>query len=437
MLNSFNTHKLTTTFQTIYTAILLLAISVLLHGCNQSSQKASLSPDQTRALIPIATTNIGQSYSRTSLPGGQYNITLASEQVTLTDTQNQNVKILPVPNTTFVAISPSEKLIATSHSNKTISIYTLPELNFITLPPTTNVITDLVISPDDTLLIVYEDSKTVSLWDIKSASLTAIYDLSAWPSVSQRIDSIQISTQGDLWASISYNPTPAIRVCDLKQLQDCKSFTGKPTARQVTDIILNTTWTQALIVSGASAQLLNIDDSSGITKLLTSEDNLEQWQYSPNGKLISAQTSGSINKLYTTTINVWDTNTGEETHVFMRSIYMNSTDICPQWRSVATSSDTGSILIWDINNGNQVESLSVKDTNSDIIYIRYSPDGKLLAALNATGTLYFWDTSDYSLIREINIPAPHPYMFEFSDSTPSITTLTNKGELTIWRAASS
>ena len=331
MLNCFNTHKLTTASQEFYILISLLAASILLHGCNQSSQTTSLSPDQTRALVPIATTNIGQSYLRTRVPGGQYNITLASGQVTLTDIHNQNTTILPVPNTTFVAISPSEKLIATSHTNKTVSIYTLPELDFITLPPTTNEITDLVISPDDTLLIVYEDSKTVSLWDLNLAVLTAVYDLSAWPSRSQRIDSVQISTQSNSWASISYNPTPSVRVCNLKQVQDCKSFTGKPAARQVTDIILNTTWTQALILSGASAQLIDIDALSDSTKLLASEDSLEQWQYSPNGNLISAQTSGSINKHYTTTLNVWDTDTGKEKHVFMRSIYTHSTDICPQW----------------------------------------------------------------------------------------------------------
>src|SRR4051812_35480346 len=126
--------------------------------------------------------------------------------------------------------------------------------------------------------------------------------------------------------------------------------------------------------------------------------------FSPDGKLLLADTSDSLLKL-------WDVQTGKLLHTFTEATfaYHEATfNFSPDSRYIATSGGLNkTVILWDVSSGKQVRTFSSGldlDKNSfdseiqKIIPPIFSPDGKYVLANNTLG-VYLWDVETGTLVR--------------------------------------
>lgn len=419
----------------LYSSILLAAaLVVCCTSCSIPSRSdiPKLNPDTADSLAPVATINMSPLYTKISTKGGQYLADVHDQAITVTNLLTQNNITLQAPNAKSAVMSSCGKLLASSSYTDPISVWHLPNSTPNYLNGAYEPIASMQFSEDTSLMLALDTNKMIYIWDLTSYDLIALYDFRSWPSENRRISSIELSPDNSHFAAISADDIPAIKICDLSEPDNCRTIEWPQSARQFYAVEFNTNWTQLAFISGASAQLFNISTNK-LGPLLTHEDAISNWQFTPNGDILAIYTAGTINQHYAALIKLWDTSTGENTQTFMRSKYTPATTINPQGTHLATSSDTGHIHTWNINSGNQEAVYSHTDINTEYLSLAYSPDGKLLAAVDTTGTITLWDTKTHQQLAIRSAPNILPTTLDFSVDGHWINTLTANDEVTIWK----
>ena len=414
------------------------ALIVSATSCTITSQSAipKLNPETAASLAPVATIDMSPLYTKISANGGQYFANVHDQTITLTDLLSQTSITLQAPNAHLAFMSSSGKLLVSTSYTDPISIWDLPNPTPKHLFGPYGSIVSMAFSEDSTMLLALDTNKMIYLWDLATDDLIALYDFKSWPAQNRHISSIDLSPDSSHFAAISADDIPAIKICDLSNPNNCRTIEWPQSARQFYAVEFNTNWTQLAFISGASAQLFDISTNK-LGPLLTHEDAISNWRFTPDGEILAIYTAGTINQHYASLIKLWDTSTGDNTQTFMRSKYAHATTINPQGTHIATSSDTGYIHIWDIDSGKQEAVYSNTDSNTEYLSLAYSPDGKLLAAVDANGTITLWDTKTHQELSSSSVPNISPTTLDFSVNGNWITTFSDNDYVTIWKPSDS
>jgi WD40 repeat protein len=100
----------------------------------------------------------------------------------------------------------------------------------------------------------------------------------------------------------------------------------------------------------------------------------------------------------------------------------------PDGRQVAAATEHG-ITIWNVADNTVAHWLAVPDRKDFMQRLWYSPDGALLLAYDERANLYFWQTSDGTLLHTIpNLPLDR---LTFSPDGTLMAILA-QGEITLW-----
>ncbi len=98
-------------------------------------------------------------------------------------------------------------------------------------------------------------------------------------------------------------------------------------------------------------------------------------------------------------VGLWDVESGDERFQSETSDWPDTLAFSPDGRRLATASHT-LVTLWDTQTGRSVLRLPIRDANPGAAYntrVRFSPDGKTLAATHSQGQIVTWRADDGSI----------------------------------------
>ena len=107
-------------------------------------------------------------------------------------------------------------------------------------------------------------------------------------------------------------------------------------------------------------------------------------------------------------ITVWDVDTATLKHVLHGALWNSSVTFSPDSRLIAAVTYSSLIRVWEVETGEQITEIQERDIGANFHFsfntVRFSPDGKWLAASGARGgpgarirTIAVWKTQGYTL----------------------------------------
>jgi WD40 repeat protein/DNA-binding SARP family transcriptional activator len=100
-------------------------------------------------------------------------------------------------------------------------------------------------------------------------------------------------------------------------------------------------------------------------------------------------------------VDVWDAKTGRRVSSLAGTGAFRDVSFDRNGSRLATGTDDGSAVVWDAGSGRRLFVLSGPLEGVGVLNLRFSPDGKLLAAVDRVGDLWIWDVPRHHVVRTI------------------------------------
>jgi len=256
---------------------------------------------------------------------------------------------------------------------------------------------------------------------------------------------------GAVLGPVAYSPdgkTLAVGISNVIDLRDAETLAEITPPRRLaghTGQVFVLSWSpdSKLLASGAMddsvVRLWNASDGQLIRQLEGHTGWIRSVTFSPNGTTLA---TGSLDK----TVRLWDVATGKLIKTLSgHTAFISSLAFAPDGTSLASSSSDGSVRLWDTATGQQRSSFTftsqVNPSNNQPIWVTglaFSPDGKILAAGQADGTVAILDattgTQQRSLIGHSDIVVSRAV--QFSPNGKTLATGSFDGTVRLWDATS-
>lgn len=120
----------------------------------------------------------------------------------------------------------------------------------------------------------------------------------------------------------------------------------------------------------------------------------------------------------TSTVRVWDAQTGQQVALLAGHEAVKSVAFSPTDNVLAAGSYAGVLRIWDLNTAELLHEISVH--TAQITDIAFNPTGTLLATVSGDRTVRLWDTATFANVETFAIDSSWP---DFVTFTPDGSTL--------------
>jgi WD40 repeat protein len=172
----------------------------------------------------------------------------------------------------------------------------------------------------------------------------------------------------------------------------------------------------------SAVKIWDLGNGREIRSYRGSKDPVRSVAWSKDGSKI-ASTAGNE-------IHIWDPFTGKlKTALKGHEKAVGALAIHPDGETLASGGDDFSVRLWDVNEGKETANLNVgadKRQKSQISSVAFSPNGKLVAAVNGNGQLQIWNPSLEPAKRLVSGFDAHPsstaYQVVFGKDTSVIYT---------------
>lgn len=152
-------------------------------------------------------------------------------------------------------------------------------------------------------------------------------------------------------------------------------------------------WSMIASIVGSTIKLWRVSDGSLVHTLVGHANAVRSLAFSPGGGLLA---SGGEDR----TIRIWRVEDGSLMHTLTGHSSVSSVAFAPDARLlVSTGGDA--IRLWNVEDGSLVRTLGKRG-----LPLRFSPDGRLLAAMSDPRTIELRRVSDGSIVRTIEHTAP-------------------------------
>jgi len=107
----------------------------------------------------------------------------------------------------------------------------------------------------------------------------------------------------------------------------------------------------------------------------------------------------------------------------------------PDGNSLASSSQDGTVRIWDVASGKDLQTLAINPDGTSTTAVAYSPDGKWLAATDETGRLLLLDTGTWQPRLNLQAHQEGAWALAYSPDGRLIATGSDDHTARLWNAA--
>lgn len=285
-----------------------------------------------------------------------------------------------VHNYNDLALSADGKLLAAGSDDKVVDVWQvkngslLQSFQYETFPAA------VAFSPDGSYLAVGDTGSEIRIWDLASGEL-----LDTLSGHTDLISDLAFSPDGAILASSSFDNS--VKLWDTADWSLENTFTGFEDWVEALDFSPD----GSMLASGSddhTIRISHVPDGKPIFKMQHEQDafytGISQVAFSPDGKSLAyAELTTSGDKA----VQVRNLATGGQLHVFdikraARLAYS------PDGGLLATGDETGDIMVWDLGNGELLDSLA--PFQAKVTGLAFSPDGRYLAAASRDGLIKIW-----------------------------------------------
>lgn len=275
-----------------------------------------------------------------------------------------------------VTISPDGTILASASKDTTIRLWTFPfNQGPRILRGHTESVGSVAFSPDGLLLASGSQDCTIKLWDVSSGR-----ELRTLTGHTNIVRSVAFSPDGLLLASGGNDRS--IRLWEVSSGRELLPPLGRSGA--VVRVVISPNG--KILAGGGSTdhtvRLWNLPSKRELRTLIGHAGNLEDMAMSPDGTLLA---SGNNDR----TITLWEVSTGQGP----RTLSGHTGDVWgiafnPDGTLLASASKDKTIKLWEVSTGQELHTLT--DHTRDVGSVVFSPDGTFLASGSNDKTIKLW-----------------------------------------------
>ena len=111
---------------------------------------------------------------------------------------------------------------------------------------------------------------------------------------------------------------------------------------------------------------------------------------------------------------------------------MNEIAFSPDGKNIASASDDGLVLLWDVGNG-KLERI-LKGHSGWVWSVAFSPNGRTIASAGQDGAVYLWDVTNGKLLRTFEDYIGKVQSAVFSHNDSFVVSANEDGTVRLWDA---
>jgi len=189
------------------------------------------------------------------------------------------------------------------------------------------------------------------------------------------------------------------------------------------------------LIAIANKKQINIYKTTNLNnpiKQLKNSKNCKEIQFSPNGKQLAA--------IHKTTIKIWNSTTGKQLFTLNAHQTIACFAYCPEQNIIATGIQNKQlselkIIIWNTNNGEQIQQITYSEQAHAITAISFSPNGTLMCTGDTDSTITFWDVETFDKLHSVYYYGPPIKSLCFSPNSKTLAAQADEYNIKIWDCA--
>jgi WD40 repeat protein/tetratricopeptide (TPR) repeat protein len=292
-----------------------------------------------------------------------------------------------------------------------------------------HLVSDIVFSPDGSLVATASWDKTIIIWDLEEGQPDITLEGHA-----ARVHSIAFSPDGKMIASGGLD---GLRLWDVE--------TGKQLSEFVTSLeyiygvafspdgqhIAAASWDRSVTdVSSVRLWTISNGDLTLHKKILEASTAYWDVAFSPNSQILAAANNNGL-------ITLWDFQNERIYNTLKGHRYsVNKIIFSSNGQILASTSDDHKIILWDVSSGQPLQSL--EGHNDWVVGVDFHPDDKHLVSGSRDGTIRIWNMDSFTPVGnpyEIENPGRKTdlvYVVRFNPSGELLASAIGETNITLW-----